>query len=105
MTTRFSSRGLWLPVGALGVAALLGCALMLSQAPIRLIVAQPASVVRAPSQPLAVPAPSAPIASNSAAVKTLPGGVSAPPAADRCTTLGMGRARALPMCAPPLPQP
>ncbi len=108
MTTAFTSRRLWLPVGALGMAAVLAFGLVLTQAhaPVRLVVSQPSSVVQAPYEPLTVTGPGAPIASKSAPVKLVPAGVSAPPATDRCSaTLAMGRARALPMCAPPIPQP
>ncbi len=108
MATALSSRRLWLPVGALGMAAVLASALMLAQAhaPVRLVVEQPASVVQAPSQPLPNTGPGAPVASKSVPVKAAPGGVSAAPAPDRCSaTLGVGRARVLPMCAPPIPQP
>lgn len=113
---RLSRRRLWLALGALGAATVVGWALVLSPAPFSATSpvahraaapAQPAvaePVGRALSEPRAIGARAAPLGSTAVPVKTVPGGQAAPPALDRCSAT-TGPARVLAMCVPLAPPP
>jgi hypothetical protein len=132
---RLTGLRLWIGIGALSAAAIVGGASMLpheqigatvptahraapvaaavadprliSSAPVQPVTAPPAPVSAAPSAAPAVTSQSAPFVSTTVPVAAVPAAQEVPTVADRCSAMtGGGHGRPVPpMCAPLAPQP
>src|SRR3982074_1770136 len=129
--TRLTGFRLWIGLGVLSAAAMVGAASMLTHGPIgptvatahraaplapavaepRIVTAQPvtaepAPANAAPSAPQAVPQQSAPFASTTVPVAAAPAAQEQVSPADRCSAMtGGGRGHPVPLCVPLAPQP
>lgn len=114
---RISDRRLWIALGALGAAMLMGWTAVLAQAPARATspaahraalarqaVAEPAPATGSLTDQLTKPTVAAPSRSAVVPGNLAPAVQVAPPVPDRCSAV-LGQGRPLPMCPPLAPRP